>query len=210
MKRISNIALLLGVVFAMTACGQQTGGNDTQTTSPAVEESGSTPVPANENQAEPAENSNQNTEKDETDMNRNENLQTIEQTGWTKSVPSEYFASASEQGSVVPIDYAAKDYAGNGADITKTAYVYLPYGYDENDAGTRYNILYLMHGWGGSAGEYFASKQQRNLFDNLIEKGDIPPLIIVSASFYHDGSDRGFSSSITAFRAFHNEFENDL
>lgn len=90
------------------------------------------------------------------------------------------------------------------------AYVYLPYGYDENDTETQYNILYLMHGWGGHAGEYFEYGSQKNLFDNLIEKGDIPPLIIVSASFYHDGSDRGFSSSITAFRAFHNEFENDL
>ena len=103
-----------------------------------------------------------------------------------------------------------KDYAGNGENITKTAYIYLPYGYDGNDTETRYNILYLMHGWGGRAGEYFGAEQQRNLFDNLIEKGDTPPLIIVSASFYHDGSDRDFSSSITAFRAFHNEFENDL
>ena len=29
--------------------------------------------------------------------------------------------------------------------LQKTAYVYLPYGYDEADQETRYNILYLMH-----------------------------------------------------------------
>lgn len=143
-------------------------------------------------------------------QNMKENFLTTGQTGWTDEVPSEYFAAASEQGSVTSIEYETKDYAGNGTDISKTAYVYLPYGYDENDTETQYNILYLMHGWGGHAGEYFEYGSQKNLFDNLIEKGDIPPLIIVSASFYHDGSDRGFSSSITAFRAFHNEFENDL
>ncbi len=134
----------------------------------------------------------------------------IGQTGWTSAVPDEYFVPASKQGSIVSLDYATKDYAGNGENITKTAYIYLPYGYDGNDTETRYNILYLMHGWGGRAGEYFGVEQQRNLFDNLIEKGDTPPLIIVSASFYHDGNDRDFSSSITAFRAFHNEFENEL
>lgn len=32
-----------------------------------------------------------------------------------------------------------------------TAYVYLPYGYDEKDGDTRYDILYLMHGWGMTA-----------------------------------------------------------
>lgn len=210
MKRILCIALLLCILLIMTACGQQTGGSSSQITSSAAEESIDSTDPTGGDQTKPAESVDPSAEKDETETNTNENEAAIEQTGWTTAVPTEYFSPATKQGHVESIDYSTKDYAGNGADITKTAYVYLPYGYDENDTETRYNILYLMHGWGGRAGEYFASEQQRNLFDNLIEKGDIPPIIIVSASFYHDGSDRDFSSSITAFRAFHNDFEKDL
>ena len=53
------------------------------------------------------------------------------------------------------LTYDTKNYAWDSSDIRKTTYVYLPYGYDEKDTETRYNILYLMHGWGGHAGEYF-------------------------------------------------------
>ncbi len=135
--------------------------------------------------------------------------QTIEQTGWTSAVPSEYFSDASEQGSVEALTYYTKNYAWDGSNIRKTTYVYLPYGYDEKDTETRYNILYLMHGWGGHAGEYF-EYGAKNLLDNLIEKGDIPPIIVASASFYNESSTGDFSSSITEFRAFHNEFEKDM
>ncbi len=65
-----------------------------------------------------------------------------------------------------------------------------------------------MHGWGGRAGEYFDYGQ--NLFDNLIERGDIPPLIIVSATFYNENSSRDFGSSIQEFREFHRDFETHL
>lgn len=94
--------------------------------------------------------------------------------------------------------------------LTKTAYVYTPYGYDEKDTETRYNILYLMHGWGGHAGEYFDFTATKNMFDNLIANGDIPPIIIVSATFYNENSSKDFSSSIEEFRAFHQDFENHL
>ena len=73
----------------------------------------------------------------------------IEQTGWTNAVPSEYLAEAGEQGKVEALTYYTKNYAWDSSDIRKTTYVYLPYGYDEKDTETRYNILYLMHGWGG-------------------------------------------------------------
>lgn len=38
--------------------------------------------------------------------------------------------------------YESQDYTGNDTAITKPAFVYLPYGYDENDTDTRYDILY--------------------------------------------------------------------
>lgn len=134
----------------------------------------------------------------------------IPQTGWTTAVPPSYTTAAMRQGTVVPFTYATKDYPRDEAPIQKTAYVYLPYGYDENDTEMRYNILYLMHGWGGHAGEQFEFASQKNMFDHLIENGDIPPMIIVSASFYNENSDYDFGSSIDEFRAFHLDFENAL
>ena len=134
----------------------------------------------------------------------------VPQTGWTTAVPAEYKAAAQHPGTVERLDYATKDYAGNGGDIQKTAYVYLPYGYDPNDTATRYDIVYLMHGWGGSAGEYFSLGTMKNTYDQLIERGDMKPVIMVSATFYHDGSDTDFGSSVAALRAFHSDFENAL
>ena len=134
----------------------------------------------------------------------------IPQTGYTSAVPAAYQAASAQPGTVTRLDYESRDYVRDSASITKTAYVYTPYGYDENDTETRYNILYLMHGWGGRAGEYFSYTETKNVFDNLIAKGDIPPIIIVSATFYNANSDTDFSSSIQEFRAFHLDFENHL
>ena len=134
----------------------------------------------------------------------------IPQTGYTSAVPATYQAASAQPGTVTRLDYESRDYVRDSAPITKTAYVYTPYGYDENDTETRYNILYLMHGWGGHAGEYFSYTETKNVFDNLIANGDIPPLIIVSATFYNANSDTDFSSSIEEFRAFHLDFENHL
>ncbi len=144
------------------------------------------------------------------DKTSREDNSMINQTGFSKTIPAEYTKAASKKGSVVRLDYDSKDYLRGQKAITKTAYVYTPYGYNQKDTETRYNILYLMHGWGGHAGEYFEYGTLKNLFDNLIEKGDIPPLIIVSASFYSPNSSADFSSSIEEFRAFHKDFENHL
>ncbi|MBQ6505310.1 MAG: hypothetical protein IJI57_15500 [Flexilinea sp.] len=134
----------------------------------------------------------------------------IPQTGMTAAVPAEYKVPANHQGTVTRLDYESLDYARNSAPVTKTAYVYTPYGYDANDAETRYNIVYLMHGWGGHAGEYFDYTSMKNVFDHMIENGDIPPVIIVSPTFYNAHSSYDFSSSINEFRAFHSDFENHL
>ena len=132
------------------------------------------------------------------------------QTGWTTAVPDEYKAPAARPGTVERLDYATKDYVGNGGDIQKTAYVYLPYGYDAADIDTRYDVIYLMHGWGGSAGEYFTLGTLKNTFDQLIERGDMKPVIMVSATFYHSGSNTDFGGSVRELRAFHQDFENAL
>lgn len=134
----------------------------------------------------------------------------LPQTGYTESVPNSYKVAAEHKGTVEKLDYDSSDYVRDGADITKTAYVYLPYGYDEDDDETRYNILYLMHGWGGFAGDYFEYSSLKNIIDNLIANEDIPPIITVSATFYNENSGTDFSSSVEEFRQFHQDFEKNL
>ena len=133
-----------------------------------------------------------------------------EQTGYTTAVPSDYKTASEHPGMVEELVYDSLDYARDSALVTKTAYVYLPYGYDANDAESRYNIVYLMHGWGGHASKYFDYTGTKNMFDHLIENGDIEPMIFVSATFYNENSDYDFSGSIEEFRAFHLDFENHL
>lgn len=134
----------------------------------------------------------------------------IAQTGMTTAVPDAYFKTAEHQGTVVQIEYDSKEHVRDSADITKTAYVYLPYGYDENDTETRYDICYLMHGWYGHAGEYFEYANIKEMLDNMIENGDIPPTIFVSATFYNANSSDDFSSSVAELRQFYRDFEDNL
>lgn len=65
-----------------------------------------------------------------------------------EQVPDEYKESAQVQGHIERLDYKTYEsfsYAEKSEQLTKTAYVYLPAGYDK---GQRYNIFYLMHGAG--------------------------------------------------------------
>lgn len=123
--------------------------------------------------------------------------ETRQQTGYSKPVPAAYALQSRQSGTVEKLIYDTRDYYGDGRDVQKTAYVYLPYGYEPADTVTRYNILYLMHGWTGAAGEYFfaGNGYVENLLDRMIEKGDIAPLIVVSPSFYTEESSRDFGPS---------------
>ena len=134
----------------------------------------------------------------------------MEQRGYTEAVPSDYLKDASEQGTLTTIEYDSVDYAGSGSAVRKNAVVYLPYGYDAEDTDMRYNIMYLMHGWTGYAGDYFDYSNTKNILDNMIENGDTDPLIVVAGSFYHENSSTDFGSSVAALRAFHQDFEENL
>ena len=185
------ISTLLSIVISLlSGCSAASQSN-----------SESTEMTANSTQAQASQTTTVITEKEMT---------TMEQTGFTNAVPQKYKNAATHTGTVERMDYETKDYVRDSSPITKTAYVYLPYGYDANDTETRYDILYLMHGWGGRVGEYFDYTSTKNVFDNLIENGDVKPMIIVSATFYNSNSDTDSSSSIAEFRQFHNDFENAL
>lgn len=131
----------------------------------------------------------------------------------TTAIPKAYFSTAAKQGTVHLIEYATYDYtqAARPA-ITKKAYVYLPYGYNADDTKVRYNTLFYMHGWTGIAGELFTIGNGfiKNMFDVMIEKGDIQPLIIVAATFDNDNAPQDFSRSVDELGIFHHDFRNAL
>ena len=139
-----------------------------------------------------------------------EKKQMTEQTGFTLNVPNEYRTVCNHPGDISRIEYESRDYAGDRSSVTKTAYVYTPYGYDENDTRTRYNILYLMHGWGGYAGDYFDYSNVKNILDHMIENEDIDPVIVAAGTFYNENSSADFGSSVEELRAFHQDFEENL
>ncbi len=130
-----------------------------------------------------------------------------EQTGYTAAVPSSFLGEASRRGTVEPLHYQSEDYVRGSPPVTKTAYVYLPYGYD---GSARYEVLYLMHGWGGHAGEFFEYGNVVDIIDNMIEQGVIEPLIVVSPSFYNSNSSTDFSPSVDELRHFHKDFRDHL
>ncbi|MCR4591006.1 MAG: hypothetical protein K5668_09320 [Lachnospiraceae bacterium] len=136
----------------------------------------------------------------------------IPQRGWTAAVPEAYFLPAEKPGAIVSIKYGSKDYAGDGRSITKTAKIYLPYGYNNADIKTRYNIFYMMHGLECTADQLFfeGGGKVKNMLDNMIADGVIPPVIVVAATFDADNSPQDFARSDSEVRQFHQDFANDL
>ncbi len=117
-------------------------------------------------------------------------------------VPENFFSPAREQGRLERIIYQSREYAGDGDSAEKAAVVFLPYGYESYESDEepnvydsvisenmrrRYNILYLMHGSGGTEEEYMGSERKpnrlKNMVDHMIEEGLIEPMIFVMPTF---------------------------
>lgn len=186
------------------------GSSDTQNSSSSQNNSNSQGSLNTQNSSSSQDGSDTQTSPKPEQPDNSGNTINIPQTGMTLSVPAEYMETAENQANVVRIEYGSKDYVRDGSPVTKTAYVYLPYGYDESDTETRYDIVYLMHGWGGREGEYFDMRTMKNMFDNLIANGDMKPTIMVSATFYNENSDRSFGGSDSELRQFHLDFTENL
>ena len=127
---------------------------------------------------------------------------------YTKVIPDAYFSPAAHQGKVERITYASKDYTGSGATTRKPADVYLPYGYDPEG---KYDVFYMLHGWGGVAEELLTNySQTRNILDHMIQDGLMRPMIVVSPTWDKDDQPKGFGESVEEIAVFHNEFINEL
>lgn len=107
-------------------------------------------------------------------------------------LPSEF------PGTVVSLNYTTRDYAFRG-ETEKTMRVYLPYGYS---ADNRYDVLILLHGYGGTE-EYWLDEIRwyndpdwcaayeghlQNILDNMIANQFCKPVIVVSPTYYLNDS----------------------
>lgn len=83
-----------------------------------------------------------------------------------------YWESKSKHGTIHQIWYESPTLG-----ITRRMYVYTPYGYESgNDS---YPVLYLFHGAGGDEDAWTNMGRTRQIMDNLIEKGEAVPMIVV-------------------------------
>lgn len=149
-----------------------------------------------------------NSENNNTPEQGNEQEQKTTQTEYILQIPSSYFERPTNRGQIIAETYKSYDYTSdNREEIIKTAYVYLPHNYDDS---MQYDILYLMHGWTMTAGDFFNDSNIINVLDNLIANGNIKPLIVVCATFDSENKSQSFSRSVDELSVFHNDFRNNL
>ncbi len=131
-------------------------------------------------------------------------------------VPEGYQQPAQHPGTLEKLEYQTWEsfsYAEKSQKLTKTAWVYLPYGYDESK---QYNILYLSHGGWSNETTTMGTPERPHAFkhivDHAIEDGLIQPLIIVLPTYNNTSeSDSGsYSLALRLVDNFHNELVNDL
>lgn len=94
------------------------------------------------------------------------------------------YHDVNRRGRITRIEYSTKNQSGETRE--KYANVYLPYGYDEEDNNVRYNILYIIHGGGGSPDAWLDSCKVKNMLDHEIETKKISPLIVVFPTYYKE------------------------
>lgn len=130
----------------------------------------------------------------------------------TYAVPAGYENEAEHRGDVVRINYNTRDYAeGTGMTRTNTAYVYLPYGYEE-DTQTHYNVIYFVHGHYGTASTTFEAENGllRKLLDHMTENGDMAPTIVVSPSYNYGSPTTNYADADPYCEALPTELVTDL
>jgi len=108
-----------------------------------------------------------------------------------------YITGVTQRGKTVLFRYDAQ--TEDGQAYTKSALVYVPYGYDPEDLDTRYNVMYLLHGHGGGYTTFFRGagsfSNMQFVLDAMIEKGHIEPLFIVTPTYAVPGKDEYWASA---------------
>lgn len=120
-------------------------------------------------------------------------------------IPSDYLSIQLHGGKVEKITFPTYDYFAGGTPIERTAWIYLPPDYNEEN---QYDLLILCHGIGGNQDEWGmtgSNSKVKHIMDNLILKGEIRPFIIVTPY-----GKSGITSDYMAFYQFGQTLRNDL
>lgn len=122
-------------------------------------------------------------------------------------MPKEMLGEAEKRGELSLLTYDSKTYDDKNEALKKSAWVYLPYGYDESK---KYNVLYLLHGGGCNHNYWFKDFPDTvNILDNMMEKKICEPCIIVTPTFYHSEADQSVHDEGRC-ENFRYELRNDL
>ena len=131
-------------------------------------------------------------------------------------IPTEYKHPVEQAGTLEKLTYQTWEsfsYEDHTQELTKEAWVYLPYGYSEEQ---NYNVFYLSHGGWSNETTIMGTNEEPHTFkyviDHAIQNGKIQPLIIVLPTYNNtSSSDSGdYSLALKLTDQFHKELLNDL
>lgn len=131
-------------------------------------------------------------------------------------IPEGYESEADQQGTIEKLTYKTYEsmtYDQKKQELTKNAYVYLPYGYSDEK---QYNVFYLMQGgWSDETtmlGTDVSPNTLKNVIDHAVEDKKMQLIIIVCPT-YNNTSDQDsadYELAIQLTDNYHNELVNDL
>jgi enterochelin esterase-like enzyme len=129
-------------------------------------------------------------------------------------------AQPNNKGTIEVIEYDTQTYdPDNSVPIHKKANVFLPYGYDSSK---KYNILYLMHGYGENEDTWIKGDRESNpngygdytqnqkMINVLFEQGICEPCIIVNPTFFRPEGAPEPENVMDLTYLFQYELRNDL
>ena len=122
-------------------------------------------------------------------------------------MPNAMLKETDKKGTVERFLYNTKTYDEKvSLPLAKSAWVYLPYGYD---AGKQYNVLYLLHGGGVNEDWWFKMFPDTvTILDNMMAQKLCEPCIIVTPTYYRGTEIDRNAKYIT--EQFHHELRRDL
>ncbi len=131
-------------------------------------------------------------------------------------IPAGYDRPATSQGTLERLEYQTWDslaYDAHETRLTKTAWVYVPYGYSPDEP---HDVVYLSHGgWSNETtllGASDAPTSFKHVLDHAIEDGLIRPILVVALTYNNlserDSADYGLALTLTD--NYHQELVGDL
>lgn len=103
-------------------------------------------------------------------------------------------------------------YPSKTVGVTRKALIYTPPGFKK---GTKYPVLYLLHGIGGDEKEWYKNGTPQIILDNLYAQGKLTPMIVVLPNGRAMKDDRATGNimakdKVEAFATFEKDLLNDL